>query len=197
MRLHALTCTKIRSKLSRFKNYKETETETYSGLQDCAWSLLLPSQCFCAASVAFSETGKTPHHVMPSCLHVPITISTHLCQVMWEHGTLLRSCRQVARDFISSKNLLRIGVHCQDQYRLFFRMLPLFHSVPCLWVHTRLVLYTIVHPLKTINYELKNFATVSVPHSKRSSPPRLNSHVHIIMFMHTPMIFIIFPQIFC
>ena len=29
-----------------------------------------------------------------------------------------------------------------------------------------------------------NIATISVPCSKRSLPPRLNSHVHIIIFMH-------------
>ena len=29
-----------------------------------------------------------------------------------------------------------------------------------------------------------NIATISVPHSKRSSPPKKNSQVHIIMFMH-------------
>ena len=30
-------------------------------------NLLLPIQYFCAASITSSETGKTPHHVMPSC----------------------------------------------------------------------------------------------------------------------------------
>ena len=59
-------------------------------------------------------------------------------------------------------------------------------------------------PLLTFNVadvwccnERMNLANVSMPYSKRSLPPRLNSHVHIIMFMHTAMIFIILPQLFC
>ena len=45
--------------------------------------------------------------------------------------------------------------------------------------------------------EKLNIANVSVQHSKRSLPPRLNSHVHIIMFIYTAMKCINLPQLFC
>ena len=59
-------------------------------------------------------------------------------------------------------------------------------------------------PLRTFNVadvrccnQTFNLATVSVPDSKRSLRPRLYSQVRTIMFMHTAMIFIILPQLFC
>ena len=76
----------------------------------------------------------------------PITVCTHLCQVVREHGTLSRSCKHVPGAFIYSKKL-GISVHCQTRSKL--------SSVCCLcsWVYMQLVLYTIVYPLMIINYD--------------------------------------------
>ena len=66
----------------------------------------------------------------------------------------------------------------------------------CYWRSILQLLWTFdVADVRCCN-ETSNFATISVLRSKWSLPPKLNSHVQI-MFMHTAMIVVLLPQMFC